>query len=182
MPRAAETARLFGAEHEPWSWAPTSTCERLPGSLLTLEEPVGSTSALAVRFVAELMRPSVPVALTGQGADEPLGGYGRHLGVKLATELRRVGAARAPARQARRPRAPATQLRRGLATLDAEGDAELLLSAYTIFSEEDKGRLYGRRAARHARQTPRAGGGGAPPARGWRISRRSRRCSTWTPA
>jgi asparagine synthase (glutamine-hydrolysing) len=102
---------------------------------------VGSTSALAVRFVAELMKPSVPVALTGQGADEPLGGYGRHLGVKLAAGLRRAGPLVRPlARLA--DRAPGEQLRRGLSTLDAPDDAQLLLSAYTIFDEDEKRALY----------------------------------------
>jgi asparagine synthase (glutamine-hydrolysing) len=141
VPLAAETARLFGAEHEHVIVEPHEYLERLPGSLLTLEEPVGSTSALAVRFVAGLMRPGVPVALTGQGADEPLGGYGRHLGVKLASGLRRAGPLARPLSKLA-GRAPSEQLRRGLATLDAESDAELLLSAYTIFSEEEKGRLY----------------------------------------
>ena len=144
IPQARETARLLGAEHESVVVGANEYLERLPDSLLTLEEPVGSTSALAVRFVAQLMKPTVPVALTGQGADEPLGGYGRHLGVKLATELRKVAPLTRPlARLADRTTNP--QLRRGLATLDAKGDAELLLSAYSIFQEPDKQRLYGPR-------------------------------------
>jgi asparagine synthase (glutamine-hydrolysing) len=141
VPQAAETARLFGARHEHVIVDAHEYQERLPGSLLTLEEPVGSTSALAVRFVAELMKPSVPVALTGQGADEPLGGYGRHLGVKLAAGLRKAGPLVRPlARLA--DRAPGEQLRRGLSTLDAPDDAQLLLSAYTIFDEDEKRALY----------------------------------------
>jgi asparagine synthase (glutamine-hydrolysing) len=141
VPLAAETARLFGAEHEHVIVGSDEYLARLPGSLLTLEEPVGSTSALAVRFVAELMKPSVPVALTGQGADEPLGGYGRHLGIKLASGLRKAGPLAKPLSKLAH-RAPSEQLRRGLATLDANGDAELLLSAYTIFAEDEKARLY----------------------------------------
>jgi asparagine synthase (glutamine-hydrolysing) len=141
VPLAQETARLFGAEHEYVIIDPDEYLARLPGSLLTLEEPVGSTSALAVRFVAELMKPSVPVALTGQGADEPLGGYGRHLGIKLASGLRKAGPLARPLSKLA-DRAPSEQLRRGLATLDADSDAELLLSAYTIFGEDEKARLY----------------------------------------
>jgi asparagine synthase (glutamine-hydrolysing) len=141
VPLAAETARLFGAEHEYAMVGADEYLERLPDSLLTLEEPVGSTSALAVRFVAELMKPGVPVALCGQGADEPLGGYGRHLGVKLASRLRALGPVTRPLSKLA-GRTSNEQLRRGLATLEARDDAELLLSAYTIFSEEDKRRLY----------------------------------------
>jgi asparagine synthase (glutamine-hydrolysing) len=144
IPQAAETARLFGARHEHVEISPDEYLERLPDSLLTLEEPGGTTSAPAVRFVAELMKPSVPVALTGQGADEPLGGYGRHLGVKLATGLRTVAPLTRPlARLAERT--SNAQLRKGLATLDAKGDADLLLSAYSIFTPADKQRLYGER-------------------------------------
>jgi len=141
VPLAAETARLFGAEHESAIVGSDEYLSRLPGSLITLEEPVGSTSALAVRFVAELMKPTTPVALTGQGADEPLGGYGRHLGVKLASGLRKAGPLARPLSKLA-GRAPNEQIRRGLATLDAHSDAELLLSAYTIFSEDEKRRLY----------------------------------------
>jgi asparagine synthase (glutamine-hydrolysing) len=142
VPLAEETARLFGAEHESVIVGVDEYLERLPDSLLRLEEPVGSTSALAVRFVAALMRPGVPVALTGQGADEPLGGYGRHLGVKLSARMRALGPLTRPlARLAERTRS--AQLRRGLATLEARGDLELLLSAYSIFSAADKRRLYG---------------------------------------
>jgi len=141
VPEAAETARLFGAEHEYVMVDSGEYLARLPDSLVTLEEPVGSTSALAVRFVAELMKPTVPVALTGQGADEPLGGYGRHLGIKLASALRRAGPLVRPLSKLA-GRAPGEQLRRGLSTLDAESDAELLLSAYTIFREEEKRALY----------------------------------------
>jgi asparagine synthase (glutamine-hydrolysing) len=141
VPLAAETARLFGASHEYVMVDADEYRARLPESLLALEEPVGSTSALAVRFVAELMKPSVPVALTGQGADEPLGGYGRHLGIKLASGLRKAGPLTRPLAKLA-DRTSHEQLRRGLATLEANGDAELLLSAYTIFGEDEKARLY----------------------------------------
>ena len=141
VPLAAETARLFGADHEYALVGADEYLRRLPESLLTLEEPVGSTSALAVRFVAELMKPSVPVALCGQGADEPLGGYGRHLGVKLAAGLRPLGPITRPlARLA--GRAGNEQLRRGLATLEARNDTELLRSAYSIFGRAGRERLY----------------------------------------
>jgi asparagine synthase (glutamine-hydrolysing) len=141
VPLAAETARLFGAEHESAIVGPDEYLAKLPESLITLEEPVGSTSALAVRFVAELMRPAVPVALTGQGADEPLGGYGRHLGVKVASGVRKLGPLTRPLSRLAN-RTSNEQLRRGLATLETRDDADLLLSAYTIFGEDEKQRLY----------------------------------------
>ncbi len=138
---AAATARLLGAAHESVVIGAREYLERLPESLLTLEEPVGTTSALAVRYVAALMRPHVPVALSGQGADEPLAGYGRHLGASLARRLRRLGPApRITSRLATRVRGE--QLRRGLGVLGARDDLDLLMRAYAVFGPGERRRLY----------------------------------------
>src|SRR4051794_11350174 len=95
---ARETAELLGAEHHAVTVSEEQYLESLPGAMLTVEEPIGTTSALGVRYVADLMAADVKVALTGQGADEPLGGYARHRGARLAGLLRRVPGARALAR------------------------------------------------------------------------------------
>ncbi|MBX5469677.1 MAG: asparagine synthase (glutamine-hydrolyzing) [Thermoleophilaceae bacterium] len=138
---AAQTARLFGAEHEHVVVGAEEYLARLPEALVALEEPVAATSAPAVRFVAELMRPRVPVALSGQGADEPLAGYGRHFGVDLAGRLRRLGPLpRLAARLA--GRTGSQQLRRGLESLAARGDTELLMTAYQVLSPQMKARVY----------------------------------------
>jgi asparagine synthase (glutamine-hydrolysing) len=138
---ARETAKRFGAEHESVLIGEDEYLQALPGSLVTLEEPVGATSALAVNFVSELMRPHVKVALSGQGADEPLGGYGRHRGARIAQALRRVPGARQAARHA--PRAPKrATLERGLEALAAHDDLELLMGAYRVLNADEKRTLY----------------------------------------
>lgn len=140
---ARETARLFGTEHRSVVVSAAEYRQRLPESLLMVEEPVGSTSALAVNHVAQLMRPYVPVALSGQGADEPLAGYRRHLGMKLAGWLR-------PAEPALRLAATAPLLRsnvriqRGAAALHERRPLDRLMAAYRVLTEDDKRRLYGR--------------------------------------
>jgi asparagine synthase (glutamine-hydrolysing) len=139
---AALTARLFGTSHESVLVDAGEYIRRLPESLAMIEEPVGSSSALASHYVAELMQPSVPVALSGQGADEPLGGYWRHLGTKLADRARRVPGASPTARYLARMPGP-ERVRRGLSTLAAKADLDLLMSAYEVFGESDKQRLYG---------------------------------------
>lgn len=139
-PLAAETARMFGAEHEHLILGPSDYLDALPRSLEILEEPVGSNSSLAVNFVSEMMRPTVPVALCGQGADELMGGYWRHLGLKLAHLGRRVPGARLAAQLPGLDRR--VRLARGLRTLRAENDLDLLMTAYRLFREEDKQRLY----------------------------------------
>jgi len=59
----------------------------------------------------------------------------------MASALRRAGPFVRPLSKLA-ARAPSEQLRRGLSTLDAGSDAELLLSAYTIFGEDEKRALY----------------------------------------
>jgi asparagine synthase (glutamine-hydrolysing) len=138
---ARRTAELFGARHRSLIVSEREYVAALPDSMVAVEEPIGTTSALAVRFVAELMRPEVPVALTGQGADEPLGGYGRHRGARLAALLRHVPGARALARRLPRP-AGRDALARGLDALAASDDLSLLLGAYRVLTDADKQALY----------------------------------------
>lgn len=137
---ARQTAELVGARHESVLISEREYIDALPGSLVTIEEPVTATSALAVGFVARLMRPTVPVALTGQGADEPLGGYGRHRGARIVELLRRLPGARAGAR--RLPRRGGGETDRGLDALAARTDLEALLGAHRVISEERKAVLY----------------------------------------
>nr|MDQ4042138.1 asparagine synthase (glutamine-hydrolyzing) [Actinomycetota bacterium] len=138
---AARTAQLFGAEHRSLVIGEREYLEALPESMLTVEEPIGTTSALAVRFVAELMRPQVPVALSGQGADEPLGGYGRHRGVRIAELLRRVPGASALGRRAPRP-GRRDAVARGLDAVAAADDLSLLLGAYRVLTPAERSALY----------------------------------------
>ncbi len=138
---AAETARRFGAEHESVLIGEREYLDALPQSMADIEEPVGTTSALGVRFVAELMRAAVPVGLSGQGADEPLGGYGRHRGALLAGALRGLPGARALAARLPRPAGRVT-LARGLDALAARDDLGLLMNAYRLVGDGAKAKLY----------------------------------------
>jgi asparagine synthase (glutamine-hydrolysing) len=54
-----------------------------PSMLAQLGEPIGNSSALLVRMICEQVGRSHKVALCGQGADEPLGGYPRHMTERL---------------------------------------------------------------------------------------------------
>jgi asparagine synthase (glutamine-hydrolysing) len=145
---AEQTAQLFGTRHESLVVPTDDYLRRLPESYAILEEPVGTSSALAVAYVSELMRPDVPVALSGQGADELMGGYWRYVGVALAQAARPLsGAARAtvglPLGRL------GARMQRGLATLSAKGDLDRLMRAYQLLSGDEKERLY-RREVRDA--------------------------------
>jgi asparagine synthase (glutamine-hydrolysing) len=137
---AEETARMFGTRHESQILSPSEYLSKLPDSLRMLEEPVGSTSALAPHFVAELVRPHAPVALSGQGADEPLGGYWRHLGAKIAQSVRRLEPGIAPLAPLLE-RTANERVKRGVAAL-RQSDLELLMATYQVMSADTKTRLY----------------------------------------
>ena len=139
LPLAQQTARMFGTRHEERLISSAEYLRDLPTMAAQIEEPVGASSALAVRYVAAMMNGTVPVALTGQGADEPLAGYWRHLGTKVAWQLRGLrGIARVvpvPARWVR--------VRRGRETLLESADPlKRMMRAYELFSSEAKRRLY----------------------------------------
>jgi len=79
---AAETARLFGAQHHSVRIDRETFGRSLPKIVAALEEPVASSSIVPMYFVCERARADVKVALVGQGPDELFGGYNRHLGVR----------------------------------------------------------------------------------------------------
>lgn len=81
---AREMARRFGADHSEWIVTAADYRQYYERYLWDIEEPVGNETAAAFYFVSLLARRKVKVTLTGQGADEPWAGYGRHLGAKLS--------------------------------------------------------------------------------------------------
>ena len=83
------------------SWASSSSCVR------SLEEPLGIPSAPALMQLSHFAAQDVKVVLSGQGADEPHGGYARHrarVRARARGEAGSAGRARC-ARWRRSPRA-----------------------------------------------------------------------------
>jgi asparagine synthase (glutamine-hydrolysing) len=58
-----------------------------------MEEPIASSSIVPMYFVCQRARRDVTVALLGQGPDELIGGYKRHLGVAYGAAWRKLPAA-----------------------------------------------------------------------------------------
>jgi asparagine synthase (glutamine-hydrolysing) len=79
---AAETARIFGAQHITVKLEKAEFERSLPKIVDSLEEPVAASSIVPMYFVSQRARQDVKVALIGQGPDELFGGYKRHLGVR----------------------------------------------------------------------------------------------------
>jgi asparagine synthase (glutamine-hydrolysing) len=99
--------------------------EALPSVVASLEEPVASSSIVAMHFVCKRARQDVKVALIGQGPDELFGGYRRHLGVRYGPLWRVVPAwARRPLRTAAGILPRNETLKRAASSLDVGTEME----------------------------------------------------------
>ena len=98
-------AEWGGAEHRELEVSMRSDPDDLARLVWHLDEPLADLSALGFLPLCELARSEVTVALSGQGADELLGGYRKHRVASLAETWGRMPG---PLR-----RGAATALRRG---------------------------------------------------------------------
>ena len=87
---AAESARLIGTDHRDTAMEQSDFLAELERCVLRLEEPLGIPSAPALMQLSRFARADVKVVLSGQGADEPHGGYGRHQAASVLRALQRV--------------------------------------------------------------------------------------------
>lgn len=85
---AAETARMFGADHHQIDVDLGSFSDTLAKTLWHLEEPVLSQSTFAYQLLTEEVRKHVKVVLAGQGADELWAGYRRYIGEQYGAGAR----------------------------------------------------------------------------------------------
>ena len=141
---ARETAALFGTDHAEIILPASDFARDLEGVVEQLEEPVATSSAIGFRAVSRLASTSVPVLLSGQGADEMLAGYWRHVGEWLASPA--LGAAArlrldGPlARLAERTTSP--RLERGLRAVRHPDPLARFMNIYAVFTEDQKDLLY----------------------------------------
>lgn len=77
---AAYTARQFELEHHTVKISSSSFFDIFEECSRIVEEPLATTSFIPMYYLSKLASRMVKVVLTGQGADEPLGGYGRYQG------------------------------------------------------------------------------------------------------
>ena len=130
---AAESARVIGTRHADVAMNVDDFREQLRICIRHLEEPCGIPSAPALLQLSEFTSKSVKVVLSGQGADEPLGGYKRHqaaalLGIAARTPGPLAGAARLAA-----DALPRNERAKRAARLLGPGDAtSRLLSVFDI--------------------------------------------------
>ena len=120
---ARKVADMYGTDHHELRLSTDEPVLDLPALVWHLDEPLADLSSLGFIALCELARKDVTVALSGQGADELLGGYRRHRSAAFAARwekvpgpLRRVAGASAGIAPQR--------LRRGLRVIGAPNPAD----------------------------------------------------------
>ena len=86
---AAETARLLGCDHTEIACRP-SDVTLLPQVIYHLDEPIGDPIVIPMYLLAREAKKHVTVVLTGEGADETLGGYLFHKALLMSHRLDRL--------------------------------------------------------------------------------------------
>jgi asparagine synthase (glutamine-hydrolysing) len=105
---AAQTARILHSDHHDTAMVQGDYLQQLSDAVRRMEEPCGIPSAPALLQLSRFAAQDVKVVLSGQGADEPHGGYSRHQAAALLGPLSRLPgplaslAAKLPYERARR--------------------------------------------------------------------------------
>ena len=86
LPFARIIAQRFGTDHHELIVDPDMT-RLLPSIVRHHGEPFADTSTLPTRYLCEMTRKQVTVALSGDGGDEAFGGYRRYMWGDLAARL-----------------------------------------------------------------------------------------------
>ena len=141
---ARDLARRFGADHSEMVVAAKDYRHYYERYLWDVEEPVGNETAAAFYFVSALASRKVKVTLSGQGADEPWAGYGRHLGAKLSRYYSRLPDAitKGVVRPLVERFARGETLRRGAAALGEPDALSRFVKIYSFLTAEMKERLF----------------------------------------
>ena len=141
---AAASARLFGTEHHEIVLDHLDYTDLIGKIVWQLDEPVATPSALAMYCVCHLAQRHVKVALTGQGADEPMAGYPRYYGERYGFLFRQLP--NWMRRGVLRPAVDALprndRAKRAVRSLGLADPAERFAAEYAIFTPELRGRLW----------------------------------------
>jgi len=140
---ARETADVLGIEHRFVNVDPKTLIHDLDDIVRAVEEPLGTTSIMPMWHLVQLAKQDVTVALTGQGSDEPWGGYKRY---QLEHVLARLPFLKSSLFKPLTKLASSIKddgLSRGLSCLGV-GDQQIatrFLRAYELFTEEQRAEM-----------------------------------------
>ena len=144
---AAHTAKVLGLPHRQVTVNEDMLWEALPKIAQSVEEPLGTTSVMPMWYLVQLARQEVTVVLTGQGSDEPWGGYRRYqmelirryLPQPVSSTIGRMS--KVTPLHSRLP----DFLRRGVHSIGQRNIASRFLLSYELFTADERERLIGHR-------------------------------------
>jgi asparagine synthase (glutamine-hydrolysing) len=82
-------AEALGAEHHEYHLTAEQFRDCLPDLVYQLDEPLADPTTIPLYFLSRLAREHITVVLSGEGADEILGGYGIYPRMQLIESLQR---------------------------------------------------------------------------------------------
>ena len=133
-------ASALGADHHELELSVSESAVDLETLVWQLDEPLADLSSLGFSALSELAARHVTVALSGQGADELLGGYAKHQAAAAAATWARVPRPARAAATALARRGPG-RIKRVARTLGASGSVERLLAMSVKLNEPLRSRL-----------------------------------------
>jgi asparagine synthase (glutamine-hydrolysing) len=142
LPEARKVAQRLGTDHHELETSALDHPDLLDDALRHLEEPIADLSCVGLLLLSRLARETVTVALSGQGADELLGGYRKHQVAHAADLLRRVPPARGAAALAARLGAPESARARGLRALSTGDPVERMLAMSRVVQPRERLALF----------------------------------------
>ena len=135
LAEARRVATTLGTDHYELETSALDHPQLLDEALWHLEEPIADLSCLGFLLLSKLARETVTVALSGQGADELLGGYRKH---QIAAAAGALGWMRPALTLAGRALPPGSSPARGLAALAATDPASRLLAMSRVVQPQER--------------------------------------------
>jgi asparagine synthase (glutamine-hydrolysing) len=133
---ARETADHFGLEHFYARIESSHFFDLFEECSGIVEEPLATTSFIPLYFLSKLASEQVKVVLSGQGADETLGGYGRYQG-EIIRERYPKFIFNIASHLVRLSHTKNEQLIRGANSLSITGDIERFANIYSLNNPEE---------------------------------------------
>jgi len=139
---ARRTAEILGLEHHVKKITFSDFLGLIKECTRIVEEPLATTSMIPMYYLSKLASENVTVVLTGQGADEPLGGYTRYKSELFRKRIPRLF------RTLIQPtirilKIKNEKIQRGANSIGISDEIERFLAVYEIFSDEEIKNLIG---------------------------------------
>lgn len=140
---AAETSAALGLEHHVTRISGDDFLSGVRQLVSIIEEPLATTSIVPMFYLSRLAAEHVKVVLSGQGADETVGGYRRYQAEVLHDFVPRF-VTRLLGRLPHDVRLKNDALRRGLKSFAIANDMDRFLDVYSVFDSSEIEALIGR--------------------------------------